>query len=291
MKDMEKGKILVTGGNGFIGSHVVHYLRQKGYRVEAPSSRAINVLRKEDWVHLREEDIQHVVHLAGKTFVPDSWKEPEEFFRVNTMGILQVLDLCRNRQIGMTYISAYVYGEAGNEPISETAPVKPNNVYAKSKYMTEELCEFFCEYFNVDITTLRLFNVYGPGQDGRFLIPSVINQVLDNDKDTIVVQNLIPKRDYVHVYDVCRVIELSIQNTRNYHVFNVGSGESYSVEEIVNLIQEDAHTKKKVNSLHLTRKNELSNVIADIGKIEREWGWKPKISLRDGLHTCLEDKK
>lgn len=291
MKERKKGKIFLTGGKGFIGRHVIRYLRQKGYQVEAPSSGAVNVLRKEDWFNLEGEDIQHVVHLAGKTFVPDSWKNPEDFFRVNTMGILQVLDFCRNKQISMTYISAYVYGGGWNAPISETVPVKPNNVYAKSKYMAEELCEFFCEYFNMNITTLRLFNVYGPGQNNRFLVPSVIEQVLDDDKDTIIVQNLAPKRDYVHVFDVCQAIELSIQNTKNYHLFNVGSGESYSVEEVVNLIQEQAKTKKKVDSLHLTRKNELNNVIADIKKIEEEWGWKPQISLREGLRGCLEDQR
>ena len=282
--------ILITGGGGFIGKHAQKYLAGKGYKVEVPSSEELNVLKQNDWEQWKRKEIRHVVHLAGKTFVPDSWVNPEDFFQANVMGTLQAIRFCREIRIGMTYVSAYVYGQPKYIPISETTEVRPNNPYAKSKYMAEELCELFSGDFGMDITVLRLFNVYGSGQKDNFLIPCIVKQAL-NEEDVITVQDEEPKRDFIHVDDVCRAIELSIQNTDGFHVFNVGSGMSYSVREVIDKVLEVTHTDKRICSNKNIRKNELDDVVADIGKIEREWGWKPQITLETGIHQCVEEMK
>lgn len=284
------GKILVTGGNGFVGNHIVNYLTSKDYKLFSPSSSELNVTNDEDWSKWEDRGIEHVIHLAGKTFVPDSWEHPEDFILTNAIGTLQAVTFCRKQSIGMTYISAYIYGQPKSNPISEMAEINPNNPYAVSKYMGEEICAFFGKYFDMDITTLRLFNVYGKGQSTRFLIPMIINQVLDKQSN-ITVQDLAPKRDYIHIDDVCRAVECSMSRTKGYNVFNIGSGVSYSVREIIEMVQKAAHTNKKVESKQNVRRNEINDVVADIEKIEKQWGWKPQVSMEKGIEYCLESEK
>ncbi len=138
------------------------------------------------------------------------------------------------------------------------------------------------------VTVLRPFNVYGPGQAAHFLIPLIFQQAKGNEKE-IVLQDLKPKRDYVYIKDACRAIECSVKNTKGFHVFNVGYGKSYSVEEVVGIIQELLNTNKRVLSRHTVRKNEMNDVVADISKIREEWGWNPKFDLISGLrqYVCL----
>jgi len=283
-------KILITGGNGFIGKHVKAYLEESGYIAEAPSSDELNIVKESDWNKWNAQEVEHVIHLAGKTFVPDSWEHPEEFFEVNVTGTLQAIRFCRENKISMTYISAYIYGLPERNPIAETAKVNPNNPYAKSKYMAEELCEFFCKQFDMDITVLRLFNVYGPRQNDRFLIPYIMKQVLE-DGDSITVQDLEPKRDYVYIDDVCEAIRLSVEKTRGFQLFNIGTGKSYAVSEIINIMQGIAKSQKKVCSKNNVRKNELNEVIADVSRIRQEWGWIPQVTIEEGLRKYLEVEK
>ncbi|MCI9421471.1 NAD-dependent epimerase/dehydratase family protein [Lachnospiraceae bacterium WCA-9-b2] len=283
-------KILITGGKGFIGSHITRYLKECGYDVIAPSSGELNVTKQDNWGKWKGKNVCHVLHLAGKTFIPDSWENPEQFFETNGIGTLNAVSFCKNQKIGMTYISAYIYGQPTYNPVPETAAVHPNNPYAKSKYMAEEICEFFGKYFGMDITVLRLFNVYGARQSERFLIPLIVSQAL-GERDRITVQDLEPKRDYVYIDDVCRAIELSVQKTKGYHLFNIGSGGSYSVREIIEKVQKAAGTKKSVSSVNKVRRNELNDVIADISSIQETWGWEPQITIEAGLLRCVEDAR
>lgn len=278
---------MITGGNGFIGKHLKKYLEEKDYCVIAPNSKELNIMETENYKRYCVMNIQHVVHLAGKTFVPASWEIPKDFFMINTMGTMNLIEFCKKNGINMTYISAYIYGKPKSNPVNEMSEVKPNNPYAKSKYMAEELCEFYTSFFDMNISVLRLFNVFGPGQSEQFLIPLIIKQVL-SESDVIEVQDLEPKRDYVYVEDVCRAIELSLKNTQGYQVYNVGSGESCSVRRIIEMVQKEAGTNKIVLSKSNIRRNELSDVVADISAISNKWRWSPAFSLKDGLKKCLQ---
>ena len=101
-------------------------------------------------------------------------------------------------------------------------------------------------------------------------------------------QDISPKRDYVYIDDICRAIECSVQNTENFHVFNVGCGKSCSVKEVVDMIQELLGTDKKVVSRNNVRKNELDDVVADTSKIREEWGWTPRFDLTSGLKAYVD---
>lgn len=283
--------VLITGGNGFIGRKAAEYLEDKDYQVLRPSSRELNVVEAEDFECWMNMGIEHVIHLAGKTFVPDSWEKPADFFYTNLTGTLNAIEFCRKAGISMTYVSAYIYGQPDKLPIDEAAKVCPNNPYAKSKYMAEELCEFFCQNFGLDISVLRLFNVYGTGQNNRFLIPYIVEQAV-GPNENIAVQDLEPRRDYVYIDDVCSAIESSIAQTKGFQLYNVGSGHSYSVRDIIQIVQEKACTDKEVVSKQNVRKNELNNVVADITAIRNAWNWYPRVSMEEGLQICvLEQKK
>ena len=282
--------VLVTGGSGFIGTHLCEHLRKAGVSVLAPSHQELDVCIKSDWAKYRDRGIGHVVHLAGKVFVPASWERPETFFSTNYIGTLNALEFCRRTGAGMTYLSSYVYGVPKRNPIKESDAVRPNNPYACAKYLGEELCRYYCELFSMNVTVLRPFNVYGHGQAEHFLIPHIIRQAVGQESE-IVLQNLSPKRDYVYIDDVCRAIECSINNTKNFHVFNVGYGKSYSVGDVVDTIQSLLGTDKKVTSKNVVRKNELDDVIADISKIRKEWGWTPIFDLESGLSQYIGSVK
>lgn len=284
-----KEEVVITGGNGFIGRHLSKYL-QKKFGVISLNSETIDVTSIQDIELLDGKNIKHIVHLAGKTFVPESWEKPHAFFETNILGTLNILEYCRKNKTDMTYISAYTYGNVGSNPIAEITEAHPNNPYAESKYIAEELCRFYFQYFDVNITVLRLFNVYGAGQSDKFLIPYIIKQA-KGDSDNIYVQNLQSQRDYVYIDDVCRAIEISIEKTKGFHMFNVASGRAYSVKEVIEYVQSILKIDKPVICKKFIRKNEINNVVADIGLIEKEWNWVPKFTLENGLKKYLEELK
>lgn len=277
--------ILVTGAGGFIGSALVNYLKKKNRAVLGPGSEELDVTDPASVMALPAEEISHIVHMAGKTFVPKSWEEPEEFFRTNTFGTLQILEFCRQHEIPMTYISAYIYGPPEKNPIQETDRIDPNNPYAKSKYMAEELCEFYARQFGVKVSIIRPFNVYGAGQKENFLIPQIIGHAIK--EDCIKVLDLAPMRDYIYLDDLLEAVFLTIEKAPEYDVFNIGSGISYSVGEVIDMVQDILGTHKRVECKNQVRKNELNNVVADISYAGRVLGWHPAYTLKEGLAAMI----
>lgn len=282
---MTDKRILVTGASGFIGSALVAYLNQKGKKVIGLGSRELDVTDRIQTQELDVSDVGHVIHMAGKTFVPRSWEEPAEFFGTNAFGTLNMLELCRQNKIPMTYISAYIYGPPEHNPIGESDPVNPNNPYARSKYMGEELCEFYARQFGVQVSVIRPFNVYGAGQKETFLIPQIISHAMK--EEMISVMDLAPMRDYVYLEDLLRAIELTVEKVQEYDVFNIGSGISYSVGQVIELVQKILGTDKPVVCRNQTRKNELNNVVADITHAKDVLGWVPSYTLEEGLAQMI----
>lgn len=281
---MEK-KILVTGAGGFIGRALTAYLQKNGEQVTALTSGELDITDEQAVEALPVSRIGHIVHLAGKTFVPRSWEAPAEFIETNTFGTMHMLELCRKHKIPMTYISAYIYGQPERNPIRETDRVCPNNPYAKSKYMAEELCEFYARQFDVRVSVIRPFNVYGAGQKDNFLIPQIIRHAMR--EDSIRVMDLSPRRDYVYLEDLLEAITLTVKNVQEYDVFNIGSGVSCSVEEVIALIQRIAGTHKPVECKNEARKNELNDVVADISHAKEILGWQPRHTLEQGLTEMI----
>lgn len=255
----------------------------------APDSKRLNVADRKAAEALPVEEIGHIIHLAGRTFVPKSWEEPARFIETNTFGTLNMLELCRKHQISMTYISAYIYGQPEKNPIKETDRINPNNPYAQSKYMAEELCEFYAKQFDVKVSVIRPFNVYGAGQKENFLIPQIIRHAMY--EESIRVMDLSPMRDYIYLEDLLDAVYLTVKKAPEYDVFNIGSGISYSVGEVIDLVQEILGSSKRVECSNQTRKNELNNVVADISHAWDALGWKPAHTLRQGLEKMIAQTK
>lgn len=281
--------ILVTGSNGFIGKELCKKLISLGFFVIKHSSKDGKVEDSNLIEQYIDVKISQIFHLASKTFVPDSWENPTEFYKTSVIGTNNILELCRKKDIPLTYISSYLYGEPKYFPINEDHPLDPNNPYSHSKYLSEELCRFYSNNYNTKITIVRPFNIYGQGQKDSFLISSIIKQVISSDK--IYLKDLSPKRDYIYIDDFIEGLIKTMNLEKNFSVYNLGSGKSLSVKEIVLIIQKVFNTNKKVISQSISRKNEISNVVADISKAKRELNWKPMYCFEEGIKKIFEEMK
>lgn len=281
--------ILVTGAKGFIGSSLINTLKESGFHVLSFDSEDGDISEYNFIIKYKNIKINHIFHLASKTFVPDSWENPFEFYKTTVMGTANILELCRNRNISLTYISSYLYGLPEILPISENHFIKPNNPYSHSKYLAEELCKFYSDFYNVKVIIARPFNIYGINQNQKFLIPHILNQVLNEEK--IVIQDLNPRRDYIYLQDLVDGLIKTITIQKKISFFNFGSGKDLSVKEIIDIIQNIAETKKDIVSNEDGRRNEIMRVVADISQAHKELDWKPLFSFEQGIKEILEVMK
>lgn len=279
-------KILVTGATGFIGKALTQELENQKMSIIKVSSQDGDIADSITLEKYKDEAVAHVIHLAAKTFVPDSWKNPKDFYEANFNGTLNVLDFCREKRAGLTYISTYVYGQPERNPIKEEDRISSNNPYGHSKYLAEQLCEFYAQQFDVNIKIIRPFNVYGIGQKDNFLIPHIIKQAME--EENIEVMDLNPKRDYIYIKDLVQAIILTIKSVDKFGIYNIGYGKSYSVAEIIEKVQNILGTNKLVISKKSIRKNEINDVIADINKAKEKLGWQPKYTIEEGLKEIIE---
>ncbi len=273
--------IAVTGAGGFIGKKLMS-LAEKEFRFFSLDIKELMAGGESENTSFAPD---HVMHLAAKTFVPESWKTPGEFYKVNVMGTQAVLDYCCKHQCGMTYVSSYVYGVPQYLPVNEAHPVAPNTPYNHSKLMGEELCEFYHRYYHLDIAVLRPFNIYGPGQGTSFLIPTIVDQVINADR--IELQTLEPKRDYLYIDDFADALLATIK-FKGFGKFNLGFGSSVSVKEVAEQLLAIAGQQQKVIFASGTvRENEVMDVVADTAKFKARFGWLPKVKMAEGLERVL----
>lgn len=283
-------KILVTGASGFIGRSLVARLQTQGWDVIPLNSLAGDIASPDTLAKFRNQSCAHVFHLAGKTGVPDSWINPHAFCQTNVTGTLNVLEFCKETMIPLTFVSAYVYGHPNSLPIGEGSAVRPSNPYAFTKRLAEEACEFYASTFGLQVTTIRPFNAYGIGQAENFLIPAIISQALGFGEE-IVVKDLKPKRDYIYLEDLVTGLLATMGKSDEHRIYNIGSGISHSVQEVIDLVQNIAGTQKKIACDQLIRPNELMNVVADISKAGSELGWRPAVTFREGIEIIIRTQR
>jgi nucleoside-diphosphate-sugar epimerase len=274
--------VLVTGADGFIGAHLVKALSEAGYLVVTHSTRQGDIRN----CKLSFEGVGHVFHLAARTFVPDSWSAPLPFYEVNLLGTVNVLEFCRTCGASLTLVSSYVYGPPVRLPISEGDPLRAFNPYSHTKILAEETGLYYQRQFAVPVTIVRPFNVYGPGQDRRFLIPTILTQAIDPAQAAIIVTDLRPRRDYIFIADLIDLL-LRTSFRREGGIFNAGTGSSWSVDDVIAMVNGLLPVPKSAHARGPLRQDEVIDVIADISRAKAEFGWVPRVTLRDGLRDTL----
>jgi nucleoside-diphosphate-sugar epimerase len=280
-------KVLVTGASGFFGRALCNTLRQGDFEVVEISHKDGDISKASTLAYIGPA--HHVFHLAGKTFVPDSWEAPLDFIDTNVVGTTNVTDYCRRHGARLTILSGYLYGRPDHLPISEQAVARPNNPYALSKLLSERICEFHASHYSLDVSLLRPFNIFGPGQKDHFLIPHILKQVLAGK--AVRIKDLAPRRDYLFIDDLVNALVKTMYGPRGYNVFNIGSGNSLSVKEIISVIQEIAGTQLPVIDEAKKRNNEIYDVYADCTKALKYLKWRPTTTFKEGIERLIKSSR
>jgi len=268
-------KIVVTGSKGFIGSKLLLELEKLNHEVfELDIADGIDISKWDNVKNIAEFDV--VIHLAAISYVPKSYEIPREIFDVNINGTLNMLELCRKNGAKMIFTSSYVYGNPKYLPIDEKHPTESFNPYCQSKLIGESLCRSYNKDFGVSVIILRPFNIYGEGQNNNFLIPMIKEQIKIGR--VVKLKDSRPKRDFIHVDDVvsayCKAVAY---NKTKFEVFNCGSGCSFSVREVVEILVKKSGKEISIEFSEEYRKNEILDTVANINKARKMLNWKPKI--------------
>ena len=307
-------KVLVTGGAGFIGSHLVDRLVNGGYDVKVidnlSTGKVANIhghleSGKVDFVKgdIKDAalvkkcvyDVDVVVHLAAMTSVPFSVSNPNFTYDTNVAGTLNLLISCAEEKVGkFVFISSCaVYGEPECLPVNETCPTSPISPYAESKLAAEHFCLGFHEKQLLKSVVLRLFNVYGSRQ-GVNDYSGVITRFIDRSRQglpLIIYGDGSQTRDFVHVCDVVEAVLSSLENSdAEGEVFNIGSGAPISVLELAKAVLDLTGLNLEI-LYDEPRLGDIKYSYADISKAEKLLGYRPRLSLRDGLRTLLAENE
>lgn len=295
-------RVLVTGGAGFIGSHQVEALLQRGYDVVAFDSLTMG---KRDWVpakaELVEGDIRDleacrramkgctgVFHLAAMSRSAASLDNVDICTSNNIIGTQHVLTAAREEGVSkVIYAGSSTY--YGNQKPPHKEDMAPDflNFYGLSKYVGEEYCRLFDKTYNVPCNVMRYFNVYGPrlsGEGAYALVMTIFLKQLRAGKPLTIHGEGLQSRDFIHVRDVARANILAFESPLHGRTYNVGSGTAVTVKELANRIS--------TNQIHEDRRaGDAEITLADISKIKEELGWSPEISFEDGMKELLQEQE
>lgn len=312
-------RVLVTGGAGYIGSHTARLLAEHGHQAVVYD----NLSRGHAWAvrwgplvrgdlsdkellvrTLRDHRIDAVVHFAAFALVGESMEQPELYFRNNAMGSLSLLESMRAAGVGTIVFSSTcaTYGYPERLPLSEDHPTRPVNPYGESKLMTESMLRWFGERHGVRWIALRYFNACGAHPDGTLgelhdpethLIPNIMRavrgelpflEVYGTDYPT---PDGTPIRDYIHIVDLAEAHILALRNLERgapSGVMNLGTGQGYSVREVVRMVEDVTGKKPPVRECP-RRPGDPPELVADPSKAMAELGWTPRYS---SLPTVVE---
>lgn len=280
-------KVAVAGSEGFVGKHICEQLEAKGHKVVR-----IDIVRGFDLCERtiidKIEPIDCFIQLANLVYVPGSYTEPEKYYRINYLTTLNALEICRKYNARLVYASSYIYGPPQYLPVDENHPVCPFNPYAQTKVICEKLCEGYHRDFKVKVSILRPFNIYGVGQKGKLLIPEIIGQ-LKEGKSVIELKASSPRRDYINVLDVAGAFVACTEDTNDFNVYNVCSGESVSVRELTEVINKYLRKKVQFTFSEVARPNEVDESRGSGVRLE-SIGWRRTITLNEGIKKLLESE-
>jgi GDP-4-dehydro-6-deoxy-D-mannose reductase len=301
-------KILITGGTGFVGTHLVGLLKTASVEIfvlssttrdsgEAAGLRFYQVdLRKADDVRSAVQDItpDHVYHLAGISAVDRSWREPAATFEINVVGAHNVFEAAMGLPAPpriLNVSTAQVYAPSSSA-LTETSTVSPDNPYAASKAMAELLSVPYRKSASGGVITARAFNHSGPGQTTQFVLSSMARQFAEIQAGVrpprLTCGNLDVKRDFTDVRDVVRAYAMLIEKGKPNEVYNVCSGSAIRLADVVQEFEAISGIKVSVETdPSRIRSQEVPRVIGDCSKIRRETGWAPRVPLDQTLRDLL----
>jgi dTDP-glucose 4,6-dehydratase len=308
-------RVLVTGADGFIGSHLVEGLLDRGYLVKGlaqynsfgrlgwlediKSSNRDNLqiisgdIRDPFFVNDIVQECNAVLHLAALIAIPHSYISPSSYLETNVMGTLNVLNACKIRgdlKVVCTS-SSEIYGSAQYVPIDELHPINAQSPYAASKIGADQLALSYIKSFDLPISIVRPFNTYGPRQSNRAVIPSIICQIVNGAKE-IYLGDVTPTRDFSYVTDTVNgfIQMLEIEPSIS-EIINLGSDFEISIEKVVRLVSDIVgySVRIKKDSQRLRPKNsEVNRLLADTEKAKKLLNWAPEFAGEEGFKRGLE---
>jgi len=315
MKPTQDHNILVTGADGFIGSHLVEHLVLQDYKVKAfcfynsfnswgwLDSLDKNILEKievftgdiRDPNGVREamRDCTIVYHLAALIAIPFSYHSPDSYIDTNIKGTLNVLQAAKDFNIERLLVTSTseVYGTAQYVPIDEQHPKQSQSPYSASKIGADAIADSFYRSFNLPVTIVRPFNTFGPRQSARAFIPTIITQLL-NGNEIIKLGDLTPTRDLVYVKDTVRAFEV-IANNKNLigEEVNIATNTEISIgavaEKVIQLINPSAQIELDKQRLRPS-KSEVFRLFGDSTKLIEHTQWHSQFTLEEGLKETIK---
>jgi NAD dependent epimerase/dehydratase len=307
-------KVLITGSEGFIGSHLVEKLVENNFNVKClvlynsfndignlsfVSKKILDNceiifgdIRDQEQMNNILKNINYIVNLAALVGIPYSYKAVKSYIDVNIVGTYNLLQasIKNNVEKVIHTSTSEVYGTAQYIPINEKHPLVAQSPYAASKISADSLVTSFNRSFDLNTLIIRPFNTFGPRQSSRAIIPTIISQFMTENK--LILGNLKPKRDFTYVEDTAQafVNALKLKKKFDGRTLNLGTGKSYSVMNLVSIISKILNKKLKISTSkeRLRPKNsEVFNLLASNTEARKFLKWKPKYSDKKGFEEAI----
>jgi len=303
-----KGKnIFVTGGAGFIGSHLCKTLSNLTSNLtiyDNLSSGKVENVKHLPKVHFVKADILNlkklysqekadlIYHLAAQVVVPYSMENPLEDFETNARGTLNVLEKARKDDARVVFTSsAAVYGNPTKLPTPEDYGFNPFSCYGLSKVVGEEYCNMYSKQYGLDITILRLANVYGSGCHG--VISDFLDKINRNPEKLEIIGTGLQSRDFVHVSDVVDAFTLAAASDDAIgKTYNIGFGKTTKIIDLAKIILKIMNLSEKtaITTTDVSWKGDVNTILFDVNKAKKELKWTPKIKLEDNLRELILER-
>lgn len=297
-------KILVTGGAGFLGSHIVNILLSEGHQVTVLDNlskghkESVNPKAKlivgdiSDPIKTKEalKGTNAVIHMAGLIIVPESVKKPDLYAKTNVLGTVSLLNSMKEENVKKIIFSssACVYGEPKNLPITENEPLHPDNPYGASKASIEAFLQAYHANFNFDVTILRYFNPYGPGElhnPETHAIPNFIQATLAKKPIPLYWKGE-QVRDFIYVEDLASS-HTQVLGLNGFNIFNIGTETGVKVKDVIDMIFKIVGYTVPIDDLGERGGDVMANY-ASSAKLKKAVGWHAKVNLDEGLAKTID---